>query len=95
MSAEFIWGTTEDWAGSGPHKVSHADPRFGCCWSRMTSGLFRRVMGRGNKSMAMTDRDNGDLLEVWQCPDCFRVWFRRPGMTGFFMVQPASREDFR
>lgn len=90
------WGTTSEWAGSGPHKFTHmGSPGMSpCCQSNLDAGLLSRMQGRDG-DMSMIDRDNGDVLEVWQCNECFRVWFGRPGMAGLFMVQPVQKDDFR
>ena len=84
-----VWGTTDDWAGSGPHKVVHMDGAV-CC----LNGELIRVQGRDG-DMSMLDGRTGELLETWQCTECHNVWFRRPGMTGFFMVHPMPKDDFR
>jgi hypothetical protein len=60
-----------------------------CC----PSGKLVRSQGRGD-DLEMLDR-NGEVLETWQCTECHKVWFRRPGMTGFFMIQPIPKDDFR
>ena len=83
-----IWGTTEDWAGKGAHKRIFLDG-YPCCRSPL-----KRVECRGG-DMCMVDRDTDEILEVWQCEDCFKVWFRRPGATGFFMFQPSTGDFMR
>jgi hypothetical protein len=50
--------------------------------------------GVNGGDMTMTDRDTGEILDVWQCKKCWRVWFRRPGMIGFFMIQPVQKDPF-
>lgn len=84
-----IWGTTSDWAGDGRH-VKRTLDRDECC----PGEPMGRVNGRGG-DMEMTDRDDGALLEVWQCRGCLSVWFRRAGMNRFFSVKPAPSDPFR
>jgi hypothetical protein len=50
--------------------------------------------GAERGDMLMTDRDTGEILEVWRCKECQKIWFRRPGMTGFFMIQPIVGDPF-
>jgi hypothetical protein len=84
-----IWGTTEDWAGSGPHKLTHM-PYDKCC----KDGSLKRVKCRQD-DMSIIDKATGDLLEVWQCSICMLVYFRHPSMNSFFRIQPVSDDDFR
>ena len=85
-----IWGTTEDWAGSGPHVIGHLG-REKCC----DKGIMEWFGSRYGKPMQITDSDNGDLLDVWRCTECSRIWFKRPGMTGFFSIKPCSKDPMR
>ena len=77
------WGTTEDWAGSGPHKTTPM------------GGDLVRQEGRPGTDMQMIERGTGEVLEVWRCVECGWIWFRRLGMLGFFAVQPVSKDDLR
>lgn len=82
------WASTTEWAGSGPHVKRVLDGA--CCPGGSMEPVDCKV-----SQMTMIDRDNGELLQVFKCSKCGCIFFQRPGMTGFFKIQPCRKDPFR
>lgn len=79
-----IWGTTSEWAGSGPHVRKFLEGEQCCRGYDLTS--FPTMI---------SDRDDNQLLSVWLCPKCSSVWFKKPGINQFFSIKPVMKDPFR
>jgi hypothetical protein len=89
-----IWGNTEAWAGNRPHKILHSDgDRCNRCPKR--GKLVRQEGGSRGGDMEMIESGTNQLLKVWRCVECGRIWFSRPGMLGFFAIQQVSKDEMR